>query len=79
LVVVDVSSVSDRPEVEQLRNLLQGRPADVPLWIIASRCSAEEEWVGMLKGPRLEKVLFRPIDAGKLVEEIKSRVQGVDG
>lgn len=75
LVLADVSLVSDSGEIDALKALAENLPAGVPLWLIASHGSADnKEWIAMLKGPRLEKVLFRPLDAGKLLEKIKSRI-----
>lgn len=77
LALADISLVSDRAEIDDLKSLVRNLPASIPLWIIASRSDADEGWIEMLGGPRLEKVLFRPIDAGKLIEEIKRRVQAI--
>jgi len=72
LVIADISGVSDRGEIGQLASLVRSLPADVPLWIIASR--EEQEWIELLKEAHLENVLFRPIDGGELVRRIKSRI-----
>jgi CheY-like chemotaxis protein len=74
LVIADVSAVSDRGEVEQLANLIRSLPADVPLWVIASRGEPGQDWTEVLKEAHLENVLFRPIDGGELIERIKNRV-----
>lgn len=73
LVIADISAVSDRAEVAQLVALVRRLPA-VPLWVIASRGKEGEEWIEMLQGPRLEKVMLKPIDGGALIEQIKRRV-----
>jgi DNA-binding response OmpR family regulator len=74
LVIADVSVGSDRGEIEQLANLIRSLPADVPLWVIASRAEPAQEWIGLLKEAHLENVLFRPIDGGELLERIKNRI-----
>ncbi len=74
LVLADLSSFG-REEVETLDDLVRGLPAGVPLWIIASRGGPDEGWIELLKGPHLEKALFRPADAGELVEQIKARTK----
>jgi CheY-like chemotaxis protein len=45
---------------------------DIPVWIIASRSVIDEE---NLKGRGFEMVLFRPVDVGELVGQIKRRVE----
>lgn len=78
LMIADISSVSDVAEINDLATLVARLPADAKMWVIASRSRTPREWIGLLKGPRLEKVLFRPIDAGKLVEQITSRINSGD-
>ena len=67
LMVADLTA-SDDPgaEVSQLARWAER----VPVWIIAGReiASASDR--------RFARVLFRPVDAGQLVEEIKSAVRG---
>jgi CheY-like chemotaxis protein len=75
LVIADISAISDRGEIEQLANLTRSLPADVPLWVIAGRGEPGQGWIELLKEAHLERVLFRPIDGGELVERIKSRIQ----
>jgi len=48
----------------------------LPIWIMAGRGIAEAE---RLEGRSFERVLFRPIDVGKLVQEIKKRLTGGRG
>lgn len=43
----------------------------VPIWILAGHASPEAEF---LEGHGFEKVIYRPIDVGKLVQEIKERL-----
>jgi len=43
----------------------------IPVWVIASRSVIDEK---SLQGRGFESVLFRPVDLGKLVEQIKRRV-----
>ncbi|HEV2425570.1 MAG TPA: hypothetical protein VGZ29_12150 [Terriglobia bacterium] len=76
LVLADISLISDRVEIDELKSLARKLPAGAALWAIASHDSTDKERLAILKGPRLENVLFRPIDAGKLVEQIRRRVQG---
>lgn len=45
----------------------------VPIWVLAGHGSAEAE---SLEGRGFEGILFRPIDIGKLVREIKERLAG---
>lgn len=79
LMIADVSSVSDVAEINDLATLVARLPANAKLWVIASHSRTDREWIGMLKGPRLEKVLFRPVDAGKLVQEITRRPTAASG
>ena len=41
------------------------------MWVIASRSAIDEK---SLQGRGFEAVLFRPVDLGKLVNQIKQRV-----
>jgi len=75
LVIADISAVSDRGEIEQLADLTRSLPAEVPLWVIASRGEPGRQWIELLKEAHLERVFFRPIDGGELVERIKDRIQ----
>jgi DNA-binding response OmpR family regulator len=43
----------------------------LPIWIISGRDTAGS---GALAGKGFERILFRPLDVGKLVEEIKERL-----
>ena len=45
---------------------------DVPVWIIASHSMIAE---ANLKGRGFELILFRPVDLGELVGQIKKRVE----
>ena len=68
LLIADTSS-SDHPsaDVERLANWT-GR---LPVWIIASQSSSVK--CG-LEGRGFEELLFRPVDMGKLVEQIRQRL-----
>jgi CheY-like chemotaxis protein len=69
LVLADVSANDDPAEdVKQLSTWA----TRVPIWIIASRSFTSEK---SLQSPGIEKVLFRPVDLGALVEQIKHRLQ----
>jgi DNA-binding NtrC family response regulator len=69
LLIADVSA-SDDPsaDIEQLA----AWEAQIPVWIIAGRNLLAEP---QLKGRGFELILVRPIDVGKLVEEIKRRIE----
>ena len=68
LLIADISA-SDHPsaDVECLTNWA----TRVPVWIIASHTSSVK---GGLEGRGFEALLFRPLDMGKLVEQIKQRL-----
>ena len=70
LLVADITA-SDHPaaDVDSLAN----RADLIPIWIIASHASSV---TGSLDGRGFERVLFRPVDLGKLVEEIRQRIRG---
>jgi CheY-like chemotaxis protein len=74
LVIADISAASDRGEIEQLASLIRNLPTDAPLWVIASRGESGQGWIEVLREAHLEKVFFRPIDGGELVERIKRRI-----
>lgn len=70
LLVADLTE-SDDPaaEIEALAKWTK----QIPVWIIASRALI----VGKgLRGRGFEMILYRPIDARELVEQIKRRVEG---
>jgi len=69
LIVADISS-SDEP-VSDLDQLAQwsGR---IPVWILARRSLTDEKALG---GHGFEVIKFRPIDLGRLIEEIEQRVR----
>ena len=66
LLLVDLSA-SDDPtaDLEQLSRWSRR----IPTWIMASR-----SFSSALSGGRFEKILFRPLDVGALVEQIKQRL-----
>jgi len=68
LLIADISA-SDHPsaDVERLANWA----TRLPIWIIASHTSSVE---GGLEGRGFEALLFRPLDMGKLVEQIQQRL-----
>jgi CheY-like chemotaxis protein len=43
----------------------------LPIWILAAHATAE---VGTLESQDFERVFFRPLDVGKLVQEIRERL-----
>jgi DNA-binding NtrC family response regulator len=45
----------------------------LPIWILAGHGTSE---AGALEGRGFERVVFRPLDVGKLVQEIKQRLEG---
>jgi CheY-like chemotaxis protein len=69
LIVADLST-SDDAETEILELAKQAR--QIPVWIIAGRDLIAGK---LLRGRGFELVLFRPIDVGELVEQIKRRVE----
>ncbi len=68
LIVADLSS-SDAPERDA--DLLAALSRDVPIWIIAGKTMVGPN---NLKERGFEKILFKPLDAGELVEQIKRRL-----
>jgi CheY-like chemotaxis protein len=70
LLVADIIA-SERPsaDVDSLANCA----LRIPIWIIASHTSSVP---GGLEGRGFERLMFRPVDLGKLVEEIRQRVGG---
>ncbi|MGD0127305.1 MAG: hypothetical protein ABSF46_18240 [Terriglobia bacterium] len=68
LLVADIAA-SDHPsaDVESLASWAKR----IPIWIIASHTSSVP---GGLDGRGFERLLFRPIDLGKLVEQVRQRV-----
>jgi len=70
LLVADVSA-SDHPSADV--DSLASWATRIPIWIIASHTSSV---TGGLDGRGFERLLFRPVDLGKLVEEICQRLGG---
>lgn len=68
LVVADVSA-SDDPEADI--DQLAARSGQLPVWIIAAPSLIRRQ---ALKGRGFEMILFRPVDLGELVEQIKRRL-----
>jgi DNA-binding response OmpR family regulator len=69
MLVVDLFA-SDDPaaDIEQLATWA----SQIPIWIVASRNLMAEK---RLKGRGFEVILFRPVDMGELVEQIKQRLE----
>lgn len=68
LLVADLSS-SDDPSADIDR--LTGWSKQIPTWVIANRSLIVEN---TLKGRGFEVVLFRPVDIGEFVDQIKRRL-----
>ena len=68
LLIADLAS-SDDPTREA--ELLAAWAKQVPIWIIASHSLIVDK---KLKGRGFEVILFRPIDVGEVVEQIKRRL-----
>jgi CheY-like chemotaxis protein len=69
LFIADISA-SDRPSAEVERLALWARR--IPTWVIATHTSSV---TGGLEGRGFERLLFRPLDLGKLVEMIRQRLK----
>jgi CheY-like chemotaxis protein len=69
LLVADLFA-SDDP-VTEIDQLARWAP-QIPTWIIAGRNLIAEK---RLRGRRFEVILFRPVDMGELVEQIKQRLE----
>lgn len=69
LVVADLAASDDPPaDIE----LLAKWARQAPVWIIASRSLIV---AASLKGRGFEMILFRPVDVGELVDQIKGRME----
>jgi CheY-like chemotaxis protein len=70
LLIADLSE-SDDPsaDLDQLAKWAKR----VPLWILASPSTIVSQG---LQGRGFEAILFRPLDVGKLVDQIKQRLRG---
>ncbi|MGE5326063.1 MAG: hypothetical protein ACM3NO_03415 [Deltaproteobacteria bacterium] len=69
LIVADLSESDNlQTEIDELAKWSR----QIPIWIIAGRDLIAGK---LLRGRRFELVLFRPIDLGELVEQIKRRVE----
>ena len=68
LLVADISA-SDHPSADV--ECLTSWAKRIPIWIIASHTSGVK---GGLEGRGFEMLLFRPVDMGKLVEQIQQRL-----
>jgi DNA-binding response OmpR family regulator len=67
LLIADVSA-SDHPSADVDR--LAAWAKRIPIWIIASHASS----VKGLEGHGFETILYRPVDMGKLLEQIQQRL-----
>jgi CheY-like chemotaxis protein len=68
LLIADLSA-SDRPSADVERLATWARR--IPIWIIASHTSIV---TGGLEGHGFEKLLFRPVDIGELLQQVKQRL-----
>jgi DNA-binding response OmpR family regulator len=68
LLIADIST-SDNPAVDVERLAIWTKR--IPIWIIASRTLSVKTG---LEGRGFETILFRPVDIGKLVEQIQQRL-----
>jgi DNA-binding response OmpR family regulator len=73
LLVADISA-SDHPsaDAESLTSWVE----QIPIWVIASHTLSVK---GGLEGRGFEMLLFRPVDMGKLVAQIRQRLGGAAG
>jgi DNA-binding NtrC family response regulator len=68
LLIADISA-SDHPSADVER--LTGWARRIPIWIIASHTSSVK--VG-LEGRDFDMLIYRPVDMGKLVEQVRQRL-----
>jgi CheY-like chemotaxis protein len=68
LLIADISA-SDHPSADIESLTIWARR--IPIWIIASHTSSVK---GGLEGRGFEAVLFRPVDMGRLVQQIQQRL-----
>jgi CheY-like chemotaxis protein len=68
LLIADISA-SDHPSADVERLTIWAKR--IPIWIIASHTLSVE---GGLEGHGFETLLFRPVDMGKLVQQIQQRL-----
>ncbi len=69
LLLADLSS-SDDPAADA--KMLARWSREIPTWVIATRTLITEK---SLKGHGFEMVLFKPVDLGELVVQIKARLE----
>jgi hypothetical protein len=69
LLIADLASSGD-PAGEA--ELLTAWASQIPIWIIASHTLIVDK---KLKGRSFEVILFRPIDVGEIVEQVKRRLE----
>jgi len=70
LLIVDL--FEDTKQAEDIATLSHWAKL-LPIWVLAGHGTAGP---GTLEGRGFERVLFRPVDVGKLVQEIKQRLEG---
>jgi CheY-like chemotaxis protein len=70
LLIADISA-SDHPSADAESLTLWAER--IPIWVIATHTSSVK---GGLQGRGFEKLLFRPVDMGKLVGQIQQRLSG---
>jgi DNA-binding NtrC family response regulator len=70
LLIADISA-SDHPSADA--ESLTSWAEHIPIWVIASHSSSVK---GGLEGRGFEMVFFRPLDMGKLVEQLQQRLGG---
>ncbi len=69
LIIADLTESDDlQGEVEELAKWVR----QVPIWVLAGRDLIAGK---LLRGRGFEMVLYRPIDVGELVEQIKRRIE----
>lgn len=69
LIVADLAASDDvAAEIDELAKWTR----QIPIWIIAGRDLISGK---LLRGRGFEMVLYRPIDVGELVEQIKRRIE----
>jgi len=69
LLIADLAS-SDDPAGEA--ELLTAWARQIPIWIIASHSLIVDK---KMKGRSFEVILFRPIDVGEIMEQVKRRLE----
>jgi DNA-binding response OmpR family regulator len=68
-----IADLSGNDNLEEEISELAKWTRQIPVWIIAGRDLIAGN---LLRGRGFEMILFRPIDVGELVEQIKRRIEG---